>query len=185
MTTQKSTASGVCASSSIYRTKALLSAMTYALGLMLLLSSCKKENDQDGPNPLLVYEVALDAFVADLQAQPLDSAGLSVRVRDYLAAQSGCFFGATVALLDSTGKVYYSPYWYRLNDTLALKNLADPVYQIDEQAWLRQPIDSGYAIWTEPYFDAGGGEVWMRTRAVPVIINSEIVAVATTDVEVQ
>ena len=185
MTTQKSTASGVCAPKSIYRTKALLRAMTYALGLLLVVSSCKKENVQDDPNPLLVYEVALDAFVADLQAQPLDSAGLSARVQDYLAAQSGSFFGATVALLDSTGKVYYSPYWYRLNDILALKNLTDSVYQIDEQAWLRQPIDSGYAIWTEPYFDAGGGEVWMRTRAVPVVINSEIVAVATTDVKVQ
>ena len=185
MTTQKSPASGVCAPYSIYRKKALLRAMTYALGLMLVVSSCRKENGQVDPNPLLVYEVALDAFVADLQAQPLDSAGLSARVLDYMAAQSGCFFGATVALLDSTGKVYYSPYWYRLNDSLALKNLADSVYHIDEQAWLRQPIDNGYAIWTEPYFDTGGGEVWMRTHAVPVIINNEIVAVATTDVKVQ
>ena len=185
MTILKSTASGVCATSPIYRTKSLLRAMAYAVGLLLVVSACKKENDQDDLNSLLVYEVALDAFVADLQAQPLDSAGLSNRVRDYLAPQSGSFFGATVALLDSTRKVYYSPYWYRLNDILALKNLADPAYQIDEQEWLRRPIDSGYAIWTEPYFDAGGGEVWMRTRAVPVVINSEIVAVATTDVKVQ
>jgi sigma-B regulation protein RsbU (phosphoserine phosphatase) len=66
-----------------------------------------------------------------------------------------------------------------------MKNLAEPAYQIDEQAWLRLPIDSGYAIWTEPYFDSGGGEVWMRTRAVPVIVGSEIVAVATTDIEVE
>lgn len=185
MTKLKSTASGVCAPSPNYRIKTLLRAMTYAVWLLLVVSACQKENDQNDPNPLLVYEVALDAFVADLQAQPLDSADLSARVRDYLASKSESFFGATVALLDSTGKAYYSPYWYRLNDILALKNLADSAYQIDEQAWLRQPIDSGYAIWTEPYFDAGGGEVWMRTRAVPVVVNSEIVAVATTDVKVQ
>tara|TARA_R110002051_G_scaffold54764_1_gene102335 strand:- start:1436 stop:1978 length:543 start_codon:yes stop_codon:yes gene_type:complete len=180
MTTLKSTASGVCAA--IYRTKGLLRAMPYAAGLLLLVSACNKENDQ---NPLLSYEITLDAFVADLQANPLDSAGLSDRVRDYLAAQSGSFFGATVALLDNTGKAYYSPYWFRLNDTLAMKNLADSTYQIDEQEWLRLPIESGYAIWTEPYFDAGGGEVWMRTRAVPVLKNNKIVAVATTDVKVQ
>jgi hypothetical protein len=180
MTTLKSTASGVCAA--IYRTKGLLRIMPYAVGLLLLVSACNKENDQ---NPLLSYEIALDAFVADLQANPLDSAGLSDRVRDYLAAQSGSFFGTTVALLDNTGKAYYSPYWFRLNDTLAMKNLADSTYQIDEQEWLRLPIESGYAIWTEPYFDAGGGEVWMRTRAVPVLKNNEIVAVATTDVKVQ
>lgn len=76
MTTLKSTASGVCAA--IYRTKGLLRAMPYAVGLLLLVSACNKENDQ---NPLLSYEIALDAFVADLQANPLDSAGLSDRVR--------------------------------------------------------------------------------------------------------
>jgi hypothetical protein len=148
----------------------------------LIMVSCKKE---DNPDPLLPYEVALAIFVADLEANPPDSAGLSDRVRNYMAAQSPSFFGATVALLDSAGKAYYSPYWYRLNDTLAMKNLADPVYQIDEQMWLRMPIDSGIAIWTDPYFDAGGGEVWMRTRAVPVYINNEIVAVATSDIEVE
>jgi len=180
MKTLKTTANGVC--SAIHRTKGLLRTMSQAVLALLLLVACKKENDR---NPLLAYEVALDAFVVDLQAHPLDSTGLSNRVRDYLAAQSPSFFGATVALLDSAGKVYYSPYWYRLNDTLAMKNLADSAYKIDEQAWLRMPIDSGYAIWTKPYFDAGGGEVWMRTRAVPVIMNNEIVAVATTDVKVQ
>lgn len=147
-----------------------------------VMVSCKKEDDE---NPLLPYEMALDAFVADLEANPPDSSGLSDRVRDYLAAQSPSFFGSTVALLDSTGKAYYSPYWYRFYDTLVMKNLADSAYQIDEQLWLRLPIDSGIAIWTEPYFDAGGGEVWMRTRAVPVYVSNEIVAVATTDVEVE
>lgn len=179
MKTLKATASRVC--SPIYQTKGWLRTTTYAVAMLLLVAACKKE---DNENPLLAYEVALDAFVSDLQATPLDSAGLSDRVRNYLEAQSESFFGATVALLDSAGKAYYSPYWYRLNDTLAMKNLADSAYQIDEQAWLRLPIDSGYAIWTEPYFDAGGGEVWMKTRAVPIIFNFEIVGVATTDIVV-
>jgi hypothetical protein len=48
--------------------------------------------------------------------------------------------GATVAMLNNTGKAYYSPYWCRLNDTLPMKNLADSTYQTDAQEWLRLPI---------------------------------------------
>jgi hypothetical protein len=51
----------------------------------------------------------------------------------------------------------------------------------NDQLWLRQPIDSGFPIWTAPYFDAGGGNIWMKTRSVPVIVNGQIIAVATTD----
>ncbi|MFN6244412.1 MAG: hypothetical protein ACK4Y8_08670 [Bacteroidota bacterium] len=36
-------------------------------------------------------------------------------------------------------------------------------------------------MWTAPYFDAGGGNIWMKTRSVPVKVNGKIIAVATTD----
>jgi sigma-B regulation protein RsbU (phosphoserine phosphatase) len=57
----------------------------------------------------------------------------------------------------------------------------DTAYNINNQTWLRQAIDSGYAIWTAPYFDTGGGNILMKTRAVPVIVNGKTIAVATTD----
>ena len=60
----------------------------------------------------------------------------------------------------------------------------DSSYQINSQLWLREPIDGGVPIWTEPYFDAGGGDIWMKTRAVPVYINGKIKAVATTDMSI-
>lgn len=155
-----------------------------AIALIILSStvSCSKDSPED---PLLKYEQALDAFVATLVANPPDSTGLALRVKEYLLAQNNDFFGATVTLLDSDGKATYSPYWFRLNGSLDYKNLAEPGYQIDEQSWLRLPIDEGKAIWTAPYFDEGGGEIWMRTRSVPVYINSVIFAVATTDIEIE
>eukprot|EP00889_Picochlorum_renovo_P007185 jgi/Picre1/34215/NNA_001689.t1 len=64
-------------------------------------------------------------------------------------------------------------------------------YSINEQAWLREPIDQGKAIWTDPYFDEGGGSIWMRTRSYPIFNstsgseNDDIVAVATTDIRVE
>ena len=153
------------------------------MALIIITSSisCSKDN----PEPsLLKYEIALDNFVATLVANPPDSSSLALRVKEYLLAQNDDFFGATVTLLDNEGVATYSPYLYRLNDTLGYKNLAEASYQINEQSWLRLPIDEGNAIWTAPYFDDGGGEIWMRTRSVPVYINSVIFAVATTDIEI-
>jgi hypothetical protein len=36
-------------------------------------------------------------------------------------------------------------------------------------------------IWSEPYFDAGGGEIWMKTLSIPIRKNGVVIGVATTD----
>jgi phosphoserine phosphatase RsbU/P len=155
------------------------------VGLILIVSltifSCKKEE----VSPLTPIETALDRFVATLVSTPATSADLSDRIKNYMMAQPKTFYGSTVALLDNAGKVTISPYWYRSNNTLAFTELtADSTYRINTLEWLRKPIDGGKAIWTAPYFDAGGGNIWMRTRSVPVFVNGKIIAVATTDMEV-
>ena len=77
-----------------------------------------------------------------------------------------------------------SPYVYRSGEGFAELDLATPDYRIDEQEWLAEPRDSKAAIWTDPYFDAGGGEIWMVTRSVPLIRDGAVVLVATTDLPV-
>lgn len=153
--------------------------------LLLAVNSCKETETSIPVDSLKPIETALDSFVATLVRNPPNKTDISDRIKNYLLAQPNTFFGSTVSLLDSTEKVSYSPYWYRLNGSLAMKNLADTTYHIDSQSWLRLPIDGKKAVWTEPYFDAGGGEIWMRTRSVPVYINGKIIAVATTDLEVE
>ncbi|MFM7216578.1 MAG: cache domain-containing protein [Bacteroidota bacterium] len=142
-------------------------------------------NNDDETTPSLTNEqrvaAALDVFVADLKATPPTSADISNRVRQYLNSQPSYFFGSTVTLLDSDEQATDSPYWYRSGDSLLSSDLMDSAYHINAQLWLRQPIDSGFAIWTDPYFDAGGGNINMKTRSVPVIVNGRIIAVATTD----
>ena len=39
-------------------------------------------------------------------------------------------------------------------------------------------------VWTSPYFDAGGGEIWMITRSVPARDSAGIFAIVTTDLPV-
>ena len=146
----------------------------------LFLSSCKKQEEDLTP----VVEAAMKTFAASLQADPPTSANINERVRMYLSAQPTDFFGSTVALLDVNGVVTTSPYWYRKSGGYFNKELSVPSYNINTQEWLRKPIDTKLPYWTAPYFDAGGGEIWMKTYSYPIIVNNKIIAVATTDLAV-
>ena len=149
-----------------------------------LTNSCKKDETEVTATVLTheqQVEVSLNGFVSNLVATPPTSVDLSNRVKQYLQSSPSYFFGTTVTLLDSSEIATDSPYWYRSADSLLTTSLMDTAYHINNQTWLRQPIESGYAIWTAPYFDAGGGNILMKTRAVPVIVNGKTIAVATTD----
>jgi hypothetical protein len=148
--------------------------------IFLLLSSCKKQKEDLTP----LVEAAVQNFAATLQRNPPTANDISDRIKVYLSAQPEDFFGSTVAILDANGVVTTSPYWYRKSGGLLNKELSVPSYNINTQDWLRKPIDTKMPYWTAPYFDAGGGEIWMKTYSYPIIVNNQVVAVATTDLPV-
>jgi len=154
----------------------------FAFAFLITTQSCKKDKALTDEATI---EKALDEFVTDLQSRPANTSDISARVRNYMARRPVLFYGSTVTLLDSTKKAISSPYWYLQNDTLAYANLMDTAYHIDTQLWLRGSIDGGAPTWSAPYFDSGGGNVWMKTRTVPVYINGKIKAVATTDMHLK
>ncbi len=158
--------------------KSLIFGSILLVTIIIIATSCKKEIPLTAEQKV---EIALDAFVAKLALNPPTINDLSGRVKEYMIDNPDYFFGSTVTLLDTMRIAIYSPYWFRKNNTLVLTNLADTSYHINDQLWLRQPIDGGKSIWTAPYFDAGGGNIWMKTRSVPVYVNGKIFAVATTD----
>ncbi len=155
--------------------------------LIALTTSCKKEAAKDPvQTPEQRVEVAQDAFVATLVATPPTKTDISERIKSYMLNNPKEFFGATVTLLDSLKIATYSPYWYRSGNELQVTDLnADATYHINDQLWFRQPIDGGVSIWTKPYFDEGGGNIWMKTRSVPVSIKGKIIAVVTTDLAIK
>jgi hypothetical protein len=132
----------------------------------------------------------LELFATSLDESTLSNeTALSDAIVNYLKDHGPEYFGSTVAVLSPTnGTAVYSPYAYWNDNNTALirsDGLMDPSYKIDEQAWLREPIDQKKAVWTDPYFDAGGGNVWMMTRSYPIISQGgDVIAVATTDVHV-
>ncbi len=128
---------------------------------------------------------ALDALVAELIAdRPVDAAAYTERLQVYLEAHPA-FFGSAAALLDRSGTVITSPYVYRTADGYATTNLAVPSYNIEAQDWFTAPLAANAGIWTAPYFDAGGGEIWMITRSAPVRDAEGIFAIITTDLPVE
>ena len=88
------------------------------------------------------------------------------------------------ALLDEAGAVTASPYVYRTADGYQTLDLALPHYNIEAQEWFTMPLAANASIWTPPYFDAGGGEIWMITRSVPARDAEGIFAIVTTDLPV-
>jgi sigma-B regulation protein RsbU (phosphoserine phosphatase) len=155
--------------------------------IAISINGCKKVPAADADDQAFVAQ-ALAVFASELEESlPADIAVLKVRIGNYMGSNPSVFYGATVALLDTDGVAVYSPYVYRPNgvDLVFSDSLMDPTYQINSQSWLRAPIDQATSVWTEPYFDEGGGDIWMKTRSVPIYQNGKIVAVATTDVRVK
>ena len=130
-------------------------------------------------------EAALAAFAAELAvSRPATTSAYHERLRAYLDAHPA-FYGSAAALLDRHGRVTASPYVYRTMDGYKTVDLAVPTYGIDSQTWITAPLAAGTGVWTEPYFDAGGGEIWMVTRAVPVRDGQGIFAIVTTDLPIK
>ena len=79
-------------------------------------------------------------------------------------------FGAALALhprFASDPAAGFAPYYYYRDGQLAFSDLAQ-AYDYVLSSWFRDAASSGGPIWTEPYFDAGGGDVHMVTYAVPM-----------------
>ncbi|KAI8111513.1 hypothetical protein M9435_004013 [Picochlorum sp. BPE23] len=145
-------------------------------------------------NDLASIASSLEIFADSLDTLTLSNkTALSEAIVAYLESHGPEYFGSTVTVLNKNGTAAYSPYVYHddADNLIQTDDLMAPSYSINEQAWLREPIDQGKAIWTDPYFDEGGGSIWMRTRSYPIFNstsgseNDDIVAVATTDIRVE
>ena len=167
--------------SSCRTTVSRISALAAALVVAIAIS-CSEDNTLQ-ENQRRVSD-ALDALAADLvENRPADTTEYTELLKSHLKTHPS-FFGSAVALVDPSGAVITSPYVYRTNDDFDSKDLAAPSYDIEAQDWFTEPIAANAGVWTEPYFDAGGGEIWMITRSVPVRDSQGLFAVVTTDLAV-
>ena len=80
-------------------------------------------------------------------------------------------YGSAVAFAPyafDSGSLYYSPYYYRKNkNSLSLDWLGSDSYRYFVSDWFQIPKELGKPQWSEPYFDEGGGNIFMATYSVP------------------
>ncbi len=62
---------------------------------------------------------------------------------------------------------YYAPYAWRENGNVRFNNIGSKKYQYFYWDWYQIPRHLGRPMWTEPYFDEGGGNIIMSTCSVP------------------
>ena len=107
-------------------------------------------------------------------------------IEAYLSANPE-FFGATFAVDPSqtANAAGASPYVFRGESGLERKDLAAVEgYDFTTQEWYARPMASGLPLWSDEYFDAGGGEINMITYSIPVLMGADggvFIGVLTTD----
>ncbi len=102
--------------------------------------------------------------------------------------RSDAVYGAAMAFVPGTFKQddsLFCPYVHRSDDGLREMNIDRRAYDwfADPQCqWWQIPYETGEAVWTDPYFDEGAGNVVMVTYSVPFLRNGKILGVTTVDV---
>ena len=83
----------------------------------------------------------------------------------------------------------YAPYYYRAagagsaKTRIAFADLARKSYDYRQKDWYRKVKHAGHALWSEPYFDRGGGNALMVTYSRPLHdANKHFIGVATADI---
>jgi sigma-B regulation protein RsbU (phosphoserine phosphatase) len=93
----------------------------------------------------------------------------AARIHGILAAWPEVY-GSTIAVEVHEGDPNsraFAPYYFRRGAAIAYSDLALAEYGYAKLRWYRDAADLLQPVWSEPYFDKGGGEAWMVTYSVP------------------
>ncbi|RJX35354.1 MAG: HAMP domain-containing protein [Desulfarculus sp.] len=96
-------------------------------------------------------------------------------------------FGMALALAPAGGPTrrLFSAYVYRTPQGFKSMDLDSPAYDYPSQNWYLIPALLGRPVWSEPYFDEGGGGVLMTTYSAPMLAQGQVKGVVTADVSLQ
>lgn len=77
-------------------------------------------------------------------------------------------------------------YYYKQNDEILYSDLGTDEYNYPETEWFSKPKAESGAIWSEPYYDDGGGDILMTTYSYPIYRNhNDFIGIATADLSLE
>jgi hypothetical protein len=80
------------------------------------------------------------------------------------------------------GRPHFAPYVYRPGAAIAEKLIQ---YRYREERWYADARRKGAALWSKPFFDRGGGNIWMVTHSVPFFRHGKVAGIVTVDLPVE
>ncbi len=139
-----------------------------------------RELAEDARNLTLATARQIETILTATEKVPLDLAAvieeLSPR-QDQLfrllratLARNPELFGAAVAYEPRAfhaSDYYFAPYCFRDQGRLNLTCLGSEAYNYFQLDWYQIPKEIGRPLWSEPYYDEGGGNIIMSTFSVP------------------
>ncbi|MEW6366780.1 MAG: SpoIIE family protein phosphatase [Acidobacteriota bacterium] len=105
----------------------------------------------------------------ELERRQFDADGLVDFIHSNLVANPDVY-GSTVAYEPYAFKkdsYYFAPYWSWQGGELGLSWLGADTYRFHFHDWYLIPKEVEAPVWSEPYFDEGGGNILMTTYSVP------------------
>ncbi len=154
-----------------------------------LVTALANQIEQD----FLVVAKAADHLAFSLEVRSMGYEELFDRIKRTVT-HTPELYGSTVAFHPfafSPAIERYAPYFYKSEGRLHFVQLATGSYNYLDKDWFRLPATTGKPIWTEPYFDEGGGNVAMTTYARPIFENAKdaspakLKAVVTADISLE
>jgi sigma-B regulation protein RsbU (phosphoserine phosphatase) len=141
-----------------------------------MLRATEREAELIAQGLAQALEAVLGRIEARVQGEAVALAALNASRMDIDALLEGLvqsddrIYGSTIAFEPyafAPRVAGFAPYLHRDGPSLRRVDLARAEYAYRERDWYRVARNSGRPRWSEPYFDRGGGEVWMITYSVP------------------
>ncbi|MCZ7610052.1 MAG: methyl-accepting chemotaxis protein [Ignavibacterium sp.] len=115
-----------------------------------------------------------------------------IEILNIMVGENDAIYGATIAFepyMFDRGKKYLAPYVFKSSGSIEISSLATEAYNYPGADWYKIPKSLGRAVWSEPYYDEGGGNALMSTFSVPIFktINGErkIIGIITSDISLE
>jgi len=89
---------------------------------------------------------------------------------EIIVARNSNVFGAAIAFEPysfNSNSYYFAPYFCEKNGGISFSNIDSTNYNYFSREWYSLPKKLGKPVWSEPYFDEGGGDIIMATYSVP------------------
>lgn len=92
------------------------------------------------------------------------------RVMEKLLEERPLIYGSSISYaprFKDGDSLYYAPYLFSSGDSVVFKDLAKDGYNYHRKEWYKKARNTGRGVWSEPYYDEGGGDILMATYSVP------------------